>query len=72
MNVMSCIIVGSTVTGICPADRAANMMCQKVGMPIEGKHLSLSGTLTVWTAFLLVQLRLMKKKFYVDYEHHHG
>ncbi|KAJ1371212.1 hypothetical protein KIN20_033120 [Parelaphostrongylus tenuis] len=42
----SCIIVGSTVTGTCPANRLANMMCQIVAKAIDSKHLSLSGTLT--------------------------
>ncbi|KAJ1354084.1 hypothetical protein KIN20_010898 [Parelaphostrongylus tenuis] len=42
----SCIIVGSTVTGICPAKQPADMMCQIVAKAIDGKHLSLSGTLT--------------------------
>ncbi|KAJ1367283.1 hypothetical protein KIN20_028164 [Parelaphostrongylus tenuis] len=40
----SCIIVGSTVTGICPMKRG--MKCQVVATPIDGKHLSLSGTIT--------------------------
>ncbi|KAJ1364767.1 hypothetical protein KIN20_024924 [Parelaphostrongylus tenuis] len=45
----SCIIVGSTVTGICPAKGNAREkeMCQKVATAIHGKHLTLSGTLTV-------------------------
>ncbi|KAJ1351895.1 hypothetical protein KIN20_008063 [Parelaphostrongylus tenuis] len=42
----SCIIVGSTVTGICPPKRPAANMCQMVAKAIDGKHLSLSGTLT--------------------------
>ncbi|KAJ1369916.1 hypothetical protein KIN20_031522 [Parelaphostrongylus tenuis] len=67
----SCIFVGSTVTGICP-EMAAPMKCAMVAKAIDSKHLSLSGTLTVWTAFLFVELRFMKKKFHVDYEHHHG
>ncbi|KAJ1355980.1 hypothetical protein KIN20_013581 [Parelaphostrongylus tenuis] len=41
----SCIFVGSTVTGICPGP-AGGMKCQMVAMPINSKHLSLSGTLT--------------------------
>ncbi|KAJ1359086.1 hypothetical protein KIN20_017713 [Parelaphostrongylus tenuis] len=41
----SCIFVGSTVTGICPGP-AGNMKCQNVAIPINSKHLSLSGTLT--------------------------
>ncbi|KAJ1348910.1 hypothetical protein KIN20_004318 [Parelaphostrongylus tenuis] len=47
MNVMSCIIVGSTVTGMCPAKPGnPKMKCQEVGTGVDGKHLSLSGTLT--------------------------
>ncbi|KAJ1364896.1 hypothetical protein KIN20_025086 [Parelaphostrongylus tenuis] len=43
----SCIIVGSTVTGICPAKQASGaVMCHNVAMAIDGSHLSLSGTLT--------------------------
>ncbi|KAJ1347676.1 hypothetical protein KIN20_002803 [Parelaphostrongylus tenuis] len=48
----SCIFVGGTVTGICPAMAAVGLavvppvLCQNVATPIEGKHLSLSGTLT--------------------------
>ncbi|KAJ1363368.1 hypothetical protein KIN20_023217 [Parelaphostrongylus tenuis] len=46
----SCIIVGSTVTEICPMDPAARggvgPKCQEVAKAIEGNHLSLSGTLT--------------------------
>ncbi|KAJ1372510.1 hypothetical protein KIN20_034681 [Parelaphostrongylus tenuis] len=45
-NIESCIIVGSTVTGICPKMNGGKMMCQVVAMPINSKHLSLSGTLT--------------------------
>ncbi|KAJ1358580.1 hypothetical protein KIN20_017048 [Parelaphostrongylus tenuis] len=45
----SCIIVGSTVTGICPKmaqGAPALQMCQNVATAIDGKHLTLSGTLT--------------------------
>ncbi|KAJ1366872.1 hypothetical protein KIN20_027653 [Parelaphostrongylus tenuis] len=42
----SCIYVGSTVTGICPKDPPMNKMCQEVATAIDGRHLSLSGTLT--------------------------
>ncbi|KAJ1351657.1 hypothetical protein KIN20_007767 [Parelaphostrongylus tenuis] len=42
----SCIIVGSTVTGICPGAAQNMMRCQIVAKAIDGKHLSLSGTLT--------------------------
>ncbi|KAJ1372729.1 hypothetical protein KIN20_034964 [Parelaphostrongylus tenuis] len=42
----SCIIVGSTVTGICPGAGRNMMPCQMVARAIDGKHLSLSGTLT--------------------------
>ncbi|KAJ1360299.1 hypothetical protein KIN20_020536 [Parelaphostrongylus tenuis] len=45
----SCIYVGSTVTGICPAVAnvvAGNNMCQKVAKAINSEHLSLTGTLT--------------------------
>ncbi|KAJ1368965.1 hypothetical protein KIN20_030331 [Parelaphostrongylus tenuis] len=42
----SCILVGSTVTGICPMDARGGMNCAKVAMPINSEHLSLSGTLT--------------------------
>ncbi|KAJ1357663.1 hypothetical protein KIN20_015849 [Parelaphostrongylus tenuis] len=53
----SCIFVGSTVTGICPAVAApavpppppppgGGVKCAMVAMPINIKHLSLSGTLT--------------------------
>ncbi|KAJ1371033.1 hypothetical protein KIN20_032903 [Parelaphostrongylus tenuis] len=50
-----CIIVGSTVTGICPAMPGAGVpgvgvparaMCQNDAKAIDDKHLSLSGTLT--------------------------
>ncbi|KAJ1346037.1 hypothetical protein KIN20_000703 [Parelaphostrongylus tenuis] len=72
----SCIYVGSTVTGICPKDAngrpVGNKKCQEVATAIDGRHLSFSGTLTVWTAFLSVQLRFIKKILYVDYEHRHG
>ncbi|KAJ1361951.1 hypothetical protein KIN20_021343 [Parelaphostrongylus tenuis] len=41
----SCIIVGSTVTGICPGpDRG--MKCAMVAEAINGRHLTLLGTLT--------------------------
>ncbi|KAJ1369446.1 hypothetical protein KIN20_030904 [Parelaphostrongylus tenuis] len=44
----SCIFVGSTVTGICPAKRlgGVGVGCAIVATPINSKHLSLSGTLT--------------------------
>ncbi|KAJ1360296.1 hypothetical protein KIN20_019229 [Parelaphostrongylus tenuis] len=42
----SCIFVGSTVTGICPGMRRGNMKCAMLAKAIDGKHLSLSGTLT--------------------------
>ncbi|KAJ1361501.1 hypothetical protein KIN20_020769 [Parelaphostrongylus tenuis] len=42
----SCIYVGSTVTGICPKMAGGPMTCAMVAMPINSKHLSLSGTLT--------------------------
>ncbi|KAJ1358585.1 hypothetical protein KIN20_017053 [Parelaphostrongylus tenuis] len=45
----TCIIVGSTVTGICPAKAQGaprKMKCQMVATSIDGKHLTLSGTLT--------------------------
>ncbi|KAJ1360313.1 hypothetical protein KIN20_019247 [Parelaphostrongylus tenuis] len=42
----SCIYVGSTVTGICPKMAGGRMTCVMVAMPINSKHLSLSGTLT--------------------------
>ncbi|KAJ1346489.1 hypothetical protein KIN20_001279, partial [Parelaphostrongylus tenuis] len=41
----SCIIVGSTVTGICPRARVG-VKCAIVAEAIDVKHLSLSGTLT--------------------------
>ncbi|KAJ1358578.1 hypothetical protein KIN20_017045 [Parelaphostrongylus tenuis] len=41
----SCIIVGSTVTGICPTGQQV-MPCTMFAKAINGKHLSLSGTLT--------------------------
>ncbi|KAJ1368006.1 hypothetical protein KIN20_029051 [Parelaphostrongylus tenuis] len=46
-RIESCIFVGSTVTGICPKNGGPpKMKCQMVAMPINSKHLSLSGTLT--------------------------
>ncbi|KAJ1359497.1 hypothetical protein KIN20_018254 [Parelaphostrongylus tenuis] len=50
----SCIFVGSTVTGICPAMAAAvgparpggGMPCAMFATAIDAKHLTLSGTLT--------------------------
>ncbi|KAJ1354083.1 hypothetical protein KIN20_010897 [Parelaphostrongylus tenuis] len=44
----SCIIVGSTVTGICTAEarQPQQKNCHIVAKAIDGKHLSLSGTLT--------------------------
>ncbi|KAJ1366526.1 hypothetical protein KIN20_027205 [Parelaphostrongylus tenuis] len=48
----SCIFVGSTVTRVCPKDARAvlgvggGMQCDKVAMPINSEHLSLSGSLT--------------------------
>ncbi|KAJ1358579.1 hypothetical protein KIN20_017046 [Parelaphostrongylus tenuis] len=62
--VNSCIIVGRTVTGICPkmANPAGRgMPYQDVATAIDGEHLTLSGTLTVGTAFLFVQLHFKKK-----------
>ncbi|KAJ1368777.1 hypothetical protein KIN20_030053 [Parelaphostrongylus tenuis] len=41
----SCIIVGSTVTGICPAGARMGYVSM-VATAIDSKHLSLSGTLT--------------------------
>ncbi|KAJ1365059.1 hypothetical protein KIN20_025278 [Parelaphostrongylus tenuis] len=46
MNLLSCIIVGGTVTGMCPAKNPPGMTCQMVATAIDGKHLTLSGTLT--------------------------
>ncbi|KAJ1367828.1 hypothetical protein KIN20_028824 [Parelaphostrongylus tenuis] len=46
MKLMSCITVGSTVTGMCPAKYPASMKCQEVATVIDDKHLSLSGILT--------------------------
>ncbi|KAJ1360298.1 hypothetical protein KIN20_019232 [Parelaphostrongylus tenuis] len=45
---VSCIYVGSTVTGICPAEAqpVQQKSCQEVAKAIDGQHLSLSGTLT--------------------------
>ncbi|KAJ1369454.1 hypothetical protein KIN20_030920 [Parelaphostrongylus tenuis] len=45
-RIESCIHVGSTVTGICPMNGGVRMTCAMVAMPINSKHLSLSGTLT--------------------------
>ncbi|KAJ1367830.1 hypothetical protein KIN20_028826 [Parelaphostrongylus tenuis] len=42
----SCIIVGSTVTGICSKDVNPAKKCQDVATAIDDKHLTLSGTLT--------------------------
>ncbi|KAJ1367789.1 hypothetical protein KIN20_028780 [Parelaphostrongylus tenuis] len=42
----SCIIVGSTVTGTCPKQNAGQMKCHEVAKAIDGKHLTLTGTLT--------------------------
>ncbi|KAJ1361977.1 hypothetical protein KIN20_021375 [Parelaphostrongylus tenuis] len=42
----SCIHVGSTVTGICPGKPQGAMKCAMLAKAIDGKHLSLSGTLT--------------------------
>ncbi|KAJ1369109.1 hypothetical protein KIN20_030506 [Parelaphostrongylus tenuis] len=58
--VTSCIIVGSTVTGICPAMNPANNMCQNVATAIDAGHLTLTGTLTVWTVFLSSQFRIIE------------
>ncbi|KAJ1350969.1 hypothetical protein KIN20_006900 [Parelaphostrongylus tenuis] len=49
MAIESCIYVGSTVTGMCPAENppAGNAMpCTMVAKAIDSKHLTLSGTLT--------------------------
>ncbi|KAJ1373440.1 hypothetical protein KIN20_035836 [Parelaphostrongylus tenuis] len=81
----SCIIGGSTVTGICPKMAAAvgaqqpppapgvgSTPVAMVATAIASKQLTISGTLTVRTVFSFAPLRFMKKQFYVDYKHHHG
>ncbi|KAJ1367825.1 hypothetical protein KIN20_028821 [Parelaphostrongylus tenuis] len=52
INMESCIIVGSIVTGICPGmNPPGGMTCGKIATAINGRHLSLSETFTDCTAF---------------------